>query len=664
MADINRDLDQLAINEARALSIDMVQEANSGHPGMPLGVMPAAFELWAHHLKFNPKDPKWPNRDRFVLSAGHGSALQYSLSYLFGQDYTLDDLKDFRQIHSKTPGHPDYMIERAVEVTTGPLGQGLSIAVGMALAEEHLAAKFNTEEEKIFDNYTYVIAGDGCMMEGITSEASSLAGHLGLDKLIVLYDSNDITIDGNTSLAFTENVKARYDAYNWHTQLVEDGSDLDAVSAAIEAAKANTTQPSFIEIRTTIGYGSPVAASHKSHGAALGDEGVRSTKEYLGLNPDEKFAVSDEVLEYCRGLKKDDQVANQEWQDTVEAYLARGDENSEALRKYLNKEWFDILDIEGIEDFEGNIATRITSQTVLNKISPVDPLLIGGSADLAGSNMTTLSDSKFISPDDYSGKNIHYGVREFAMGAIANGLTLSGLHSYCATFLAFSDYMRYDLRMAALMEIPTIFVMTHDSIGLGEDGQTHQPIEHMSTLRALPNLHVWRPADGRETVAAYASVKRDGPTLLALTRQKLPQLENSSAKEAIKGAYILEENAVENNQPELILMATGSEVSLAKEAYDELVSEGKSVRLVSMPSFEAFEEQTEEYRESVLPKAVTKRVAVEAANTMSWYKYLTADSEAVTIDVYGDSGKGDDLFEYFGFTKENVLDKCRSVLAK
>lgn len=664
MADINRDLDQLAINEARALSIDMVQEANSGHPGMPLGVMPAAFELWAHHLKFNPKDPKWPNRDRFVLSAGHGSALQYSLSYLFGQDYTLDDLKEFRQIHSKTPGHPDYKIERAVEVTTGPLGQGLSIAVGMALAEEHLAAKFNTEDEKIFDNYTYVIAGDGCMMEGITSEASSLAGHLGLDKLIVLYDSNDITIDGNTSLAFTENVKARYDAYNWHTQLVEDGSDLDAVSAAIEAAKANTTQPSFIEIRTTIGYGSPVAASHKSHGAALGDEGVRSTKEYLGLNPDEKFAVSDEVLEYCRGLKKDDQVANQEWQDTVEAYLARGDENSETLRKYLNNEWFDILDIEGIEDFEGNIATRITSQTVLNKISPVDPLLIGGSADLAGSNMTTLSDSKFISADDYSGKNIHYGVREFAMGAIANGLTLSGLHSYCATFLAFSDYMRYDLRMAALMEIPTIFVMTHDSIGLGEDGQTHQPIEHMSTLRALPNLHVWRPADGRETVAAYASVKRDGPTLLALTRQKLPQLENSSAKEAIKGAYILEENAVENNQPELILMATGSEVALAKEAYDELVAEGESVRLVSMPSFEAFEEQPEEYRESVLPKAVTKRVAVEAANTMSWYKYLTAASEAVTIDVYGDSGKGDDLFEYFGFTKENVLDKCRSVLAK
>ena len=659
---MSKELQSKAINEARGLAIDMVQEANSGHPGMPLGAMPTIFELWANHMKFNPSDPRWGNRDRFVLSAGHASAMLYAMSYLFGHDYTIEDLKDFRQVGSKTPGHPDYHLDRAVEVTTGPLGQGLATAVGFALGEEHLAAMFNNEDETVFDYYTYVMAGDGCMMEGITSEASSLAGHLKLDKLIVLYDSNNITIDGDTSLAFTENVMARYEAYGWHTQLVEDGNDTEAIGKAIELAKANTDQPSFIEIRTHIGFASPVEGSSKSHGAALGDEGVRHTKEALGLDPDKKFYVSPEVLEYTRGLSKEDKITNHDWQQVVEKYLKRDDEQANALRQYFAGEWPNILDIEGIADFEGSIATRNTSHAVLKKISPHDPLLIGGSADLAGSNMTTLDDTPFIAPGDYVGKNVHYGVREFGMGAVANGLTLSGLHSYSATFLVFSDYMRYDIRMAALMEIPSIFIMTHDSIGLGEDGQTHQPIEHMSTLRAMPNLWNWRPADGNETVAAYASVDREGPTLLALTRQGLPQLENSSVEKAMKGAYILEENNVEDNNPDLIIMATGSEVPLALEAYADLVAEGRSVRLVSMPSFEAFEVQSTDYQESVLPKNVTARVAVEAASAMSWYKYIGTHGKTVTIDEFGDSGKGEDLFVHYGFTKEKVLEACVEAL--
>lgn len=653
-----------AIAEARGLAIDMVQTANSGHPGMPLGAMPMIFELWANHMKFNPKDPTWANRDRFILSAGHGSAMLYSMSYLFGHDYTIEDLKNFRQFGSKTPGHPDYEVSRGIEATTGALGQGLATAVGLALGERHLAAIFNTDEEMIFDNYTFVIAGDGCLMEGITAEASSFAGHLGLGNLIVLYDSNNITIDGNTEIAFTENVRARYEAYGWHTQLVEDGNDTEAIGKAIEAAKAEKNRPSLIEVKTLIGFSSPVEDSNKSHGNPLGEDGVKETKKKLGLNPEESFFVSPEVLDYCREIKKADQVENHDWQQLVERYLSKDNEKAEALRMYFSGEWSNLLDIAGIEDFSGKQATRSTSGAVLNKWSQVDPLLVGGSADLAGSNSTDLKDSGFMNRNDFSGKNIHYGVREFAMGAIANGLALAGLRSFCATFLVFIEYMYYDLRSAAMMEIPTMFVMTHDSIGLGEDGQTHQPIEHLSGLRAMPNLWVWRPADGKETVAAYATANRPGPALLALTRQKVETLENTSAEKAMKGAYILEENNVKDNKPELIIMATGSELEIAKAAYDELLAEDStlSLRLVSMPCFEAFEEQDLEYRESVLPKSVTKRVSIEAAASMSWYKYVGREGSIIAIDRFGESAPIDALYKEFGFTKENVIKEVKNLL--
>ena len=664
MTVINKELQAKAIREARALAIDVVQKANSGHPGMPLGAMPTIFELWANHMNFNPKDPRWANRDRFVLSSGHASAMLYVMSYLFGYDYEMEDLKNFRQFESKTPGHPDYCLDRGVEVTTGPLGQGLATAVGFALGEKHLAARFNNENEEVFNNYTYVMAGDGCLMEGITSEASSLAGHLGLDNLIVLYDSNNITIDGSTDIAFTENVRARYEAYGWHTQLVEDGNDTEAIGAAIEAAKAEKNRPSFIEIKTLIGFASPKENSSGSHGSPLGDGGVRATKENLGVDPELSFHVSEDVLEYTRSLKNDSKLANHEWQQMVEKYLERDDEQAEALRKYFAQEWPNLLDIEGIDEFADSVATRATSGTVINKWAAVDPLLIGGSADLAGSNKTDIKDGGIFSKEDRLGRNVRYGVREFGMGAIANGLALTGLHTFSATFLVFVEYMFYDLREAAMMEIPSIFVMTHDSIGLGEDGQTHQPIEHMSALRSMPNLWVWRPAEGHETVAAYASANRPGPTLLALSRQNLPTYNEIKIEDAMKGAYIFAENNVLDNNPEIILMATGSELSLAKEAYDKLLEENTdlSVRLVSMPCVEAFEAQTSEYQESVLPKNARKRISVEAASSLSWYKYVGPEGRILGIDVYGESAPAEILYEAYGLTVENIVKAAKEVM--
>lgn len=661
---MTKDLKQRAIDQARGLAIDQVQQANSGHPGMPLGSMPMIFELWAEHMKFNPKNPRWADRDRFVLSAGHASALQYALSYLFGYDYTLEDLKNFRQFGSKTPGHPDYDLDLGVEMTTGPLGQGLATAVGMALGERHLAALFNTPEYKVFDHYTYVLVGDGCLMEGVSAEASSLAGHLGLGRLIVLYDSNRVSIEGHTDIAFTENVRARYEAYGWHTQLVEDGTDTAAVGRAIEAAKKVTDKPSLIEVKTVIGYMSPVADSEKAHGAPLGPEGVAKTKENLGLDPEKFFHVDDDVLAYTRALK--DQAAEEEaaWQKMVDEYLAKGDEKADLLGDYLDGTAIYLPDLPGFADFDKAMATRETSGICLNRWSEQDPFLIGGSADLASSNKTQVKDSGWISPEDFSGKNIHYGVREFGMGAIANGLTLSGLHSYCATFLVFSDYMRYAIRMAALMQIPTLFVMTHDSIGVGEDGETHQPVEQYAALRVIPHLWFWRPADGRETAAAYATWFREGPILLALSRQKLPLLANSSLEKAMKGAYILEENNVTDNKPELILMASGSEVEPAYAAYQTLAEEGKSVRLVSMPSMEAFEAQTEAYKESVLPRAAQKRLSVEAGATISWRRYVGPEGYCLGIDRFGASGPAKVLFEAYGITAESVLAHARDLLEK
>jgi transketolase len=656
MAKTNRELDLQAVNQARGLAIDQVQKANSGHPGAPLGATPMVYELWAEHMTFSPDWGKWPNRDRFILSAGHASAMLYSLSYLFGFDYTLDDLKNFRQLGSRTPGHPDLDPARGVEMTTGPLGQGLATAVGMAMGERHLASLFNTEEYPLFNYYTYVYAGDGCLMEGISSEASSLAGYLGLGHLIVLYDSNEITIDGRTSQAWRENVGERYEAYGWDYHLVKDGNDLDEISKAIEKAKKVTDKPSLIEVKTKIGFASPLADTSKSHGAPLGEENVQKTKEALGLDPDKHFYVSDEVLTYTRKLQDQGREKAKAWMKMAEAYIKEDTEKSRLLENYLDGSAPYLANVEGFLDYpEKADATRNLSNVFLNRWSEADPLLIGGSADLAGSNKTTLKNSSFINPDDFSGPNIHFGVREHAMGAIANGLTLSGLHSYCATFMVFSDYMRHTLRMAALMEIPTVFVFTHDSIGVGEDGETHQPIEHYAALRAIPRLNFWRPADAKELAAAYAAWDTAGPTVLSLTRQSLPVLENSSFEKASKGAYVLEEANVQNGQPDLILMATGSEVGLALDVFKALAAKGRSVRLVSMPCWEIFEEQDEAYKEEVLPKAVSKRVSIEAGVAFGWERYVGLDGLSISLEDFGTSGPANEVFEHFGFTGDKIL---------
>lgn len=650
-----------AINYARGLAIDQVQKANSGHPGKPLGSMPMVFELWANHMKMNPSSPRWADRDRFVLSAGHASAMQYALGYLFGYGYTLEDLKSFRQFKSHTPGHPDYDLDRGVEMHTGPLGQGLATAVGMAIGERHLAAVFNTDEYKIFDHYTYVLAGDGCLMEGVTSEASSLAGHLGLGRLIVLYDSNNISIEGNTRIAFTENVGERYKAYDWDYHFVADGNDVEAVAKAIEAAKQVTDKPSIIEVKTHIGYKSPVQDSEKAHGNPLGVDGVRVTKEALGLDPDKDFYVPDDVLAYTRSLKEDEAAVEAQWNDLVKSYIATQGEKGHQLKDYLEGKTVDLSTLEGFADFDKPMATRETSGLCLNRWSKVDPLVIGGSADLASSTKTEVKDSGWIDKGDYLGKNIHYGVREHGMGAVANGLTLMGLHSYCATFLVFTDYMRYTIRMAALMKIPTLFVMTHDSIGVGEDGETHQPIEHYASLRIIPNVHLWRPADGVETAAAYTNWHRQGPTVLSLTRQKLSQLEGATLAKAQMGGYVLAEANVKD-LPDLILLASGSETEIAYAAYKELAEEGVAVRVVSMPCMEVFEEQSAEYKESVLPKAVKKRVSIEAGSPISWKTYVGEEGYTLGLNHFGASAPADVLYHEFGLTSANLVRIAKDVL--
>ncbi len=660
---MTKDLENLAINQARGLAIDQVQAANSGHPGAPLGAMPMVYTLWSKHMRFSPEQGDWPNRDRFVLSAGHASAMLYSLGYLFGFDYSLEDLKNFRQLKSKTPGHPDYDLSLGVEMHTGPLGQGFASSVGMALAEKRLAALFNTDEHKLFDYYTYVYAGDGCMMEGVTSEAASLAGHLALDRLIVLYDSNEITIDGRTNLAWSEDVGKRYEAYGWQYLFVEDGNNLEAISQAIEEAKADTTRPTLIEVKTKIGFASPVADSSKAHGAPLGAEGVDKTKVALGLNPDQYFHVDEDVLNFTRAIQDKGREAAQAWYKEAENYIQTQGEKGDLLQNYLDGTSPYLLNVDGFSEFDlEKEATRNISHSLLNLWAEIDPLLFGGSADLAGSNKTTLTESTFVSAGDYTGQNIHFGVREHAMGAITNGLTLSGFHAYCSTFMVFSDYMRYAIRMAALMEIPTLFIMTHDSIGVGEDGETHQPVEHYASLRAIPHLNFWRPADYKELAAAYSQWDRSGPSVFSLTRQSLPTLEHSSVELASNGAYILEEANVEENCPELILLSTGSEVHVALEAFRALAQEGKSVRIVSMPSMEVFEKQSAEYKESVLPRACGKRIAVEAGIAQPWYRYLGTEGVAVSMEDFGLSGKAEEVFEHFGFTKDNILDQARELM--
>lgn len=639
--------DSLNVNTIRMLSIDQVQKANSGHPGLPLGAAPMAYELFKDHLKINPKDPNWHNRDRFILSAGHGSALLYSLLYLFGYGLSLEDLKNFRQILSKTPGHPEYGHTVGVDATTGPLGQGISMAVGMALAEEKLGALYN-KDIKLIDHYTYALVGDGCLMEGISNEASSLAGTLNLKKLIVLYDSNNITIEGSTDLAFAEDVLKRYDALGWDTFEVMDGNNLEEISKAIEDAK-KSPNPAMIKVNTKIGYGSPMAGSEKSHGSPLGIENIKKTREFFNMK-DEDFYVDEEVKDNFSQIIKNLQEKYQEDKKNEEKYKEKYPklykEYIESLDKSKN---IDYVDKDFYDSFDKDMATRQTSGKVLNHIAKKCKYLFGGSADLAGSNKSSLDGEEYFSKDNRLGRNITFGVRENAMGAITNGMLLhGGLRPYNATFLVFSDYMKPTIRLASLMNIPNIYIFSHDSIGVGEDGPTHQPIEHLAMLRSIPNLIVFRPADGRETCVAWnlAMQSKNTPIALILTRQNLSQLENSSI-DAKKGAYIIKK---EEEKLEKIIIATGSEVHLALEATKDI----KNVRVVSMPSMELFEAQTASYREEILPKEIKKRISVEASSSFGWQKFTGLEGKNISIDTFGISAPAKEVYKYFGITVENI----------
>lgn len=667
MAVATQSLEELCINSIRFLAIDAVEKAKSGHPGLPMGAAPMSFVLWDRFMRFNPKNPYWFNRDRFVLSAGHGSMLQYALLYLTGYDsVTIEDIKQFRQWESRTPGHPENFMTPGVEVTTGPLGQGICNGVGLAMAEAHLAAKFNKPDAKLVDHYTYVILGDGCNMEGVSGEACSLAGHLGLGKLIALYDDNHISIDGSTDVSFTEDVAKRFEAYGWHVLHVENGNtDLDGIARAIEEAKKVTDKPSFIKVTTTIGYGSPNKANTAGvHGAALGGDEVKLTRENLGWNY-EPFEVPEDALNHWRKAVERGAQLESEWNQVLDQYRSKYAEEAAEFERFLSGKlpegWEKSLPTYSTEDKA--LATRQTSEKTLNAIAPALPELIGGSADLTHSNLTYIKVSGDFQKGAYENRNLRFGVREHGMGAICNGIALhnSGLIPYCATFLVFADYMRAAIRLSALAQAGVIYVMTHDSIALGEDGPTHQPIETIASLRAIPNLLVMRPADGNETSGAYkvAVEERKRPTLMALSRQGLPQLAGSSIEGVAKGAYILSDS---EGTPDLILIGTGSEVQLCVKAAEQLRSAGKKVRVVSMPCWELFDEQDEAYRESVLPKAVTKRLAVEAASSFGWCRYLGSEGDMISIERFGVSAPGNTALEKFGYTVDNVVARANALL--
>ena len=659
-------IEELSVNAIRVLSADAIQKAKSGHPGLPLGAAPAAYELWARHMNHNPKNPEWKNRDRFVLSGGHGSMLLYSLLHLFGYgDLSIDDIKNFRQLDSKTPGHPEYGHTVGIEATTGPLGQGMAMAVGMAMAEAHLAAVFNKDGYNVVDHYTYVLGGDGCMMEGISSESFSLAGTLGLSKLIVLYDSNNISIEGSTDIAFTEDVMKRFEAFGFQTIEVEDGNDLGAIGAAIEEAKADKNRPSLIKINTLIGYGCPAKQGKASaHGEPLGEDNVAALKENLGWPCKEAFEVPQEVYDYYKELASDRAKAEDEWNKLFAEYCSKFPEMKEMWDNYYNG--YDMSDLFNSEEYwaagDKPEATRNTSGTVLNLIKQHMPNMIGGSADLAPSNKTNMKDAGDFSRDNYAGSNIHFGVREQAMTAIANGIALhGGLRPFAATFFVFSDYTKPMARLSSLMKLPVTYIFTHDSIGVGEDGPTHEPIEQLAALRSLPNFTVFRPCDKVETSAAwmYAATSKETPTALVLTRQNLPQMPGSS-KEALKGGYIIDDSS--KAVPDAIIIASGSEVSLAVEAKAELAKKDIDVRVVSMPSMDLFEEQSAEYRESVLPDAVRKRVAVEALSDFGWYRYVGLDGAVVSMKGFGASGPAAELFKKFGLTTEAVVKAVEGIM--
>ena len=662
-------IDTKCVNAIRVLAADAIQKANSGHPGLPLGSAPMAYELWANHMNHNPKDPQWANRDRFILSGGHGSTLLYSLLHFYGYGLTMDDMKQFRQDGSLTPGHPEYGHTTGVEATTGPLGAGMGMAVGMAMAEAHLAATFNKPGFPIVDHYTFALGGDGCMMEGISSEAFSLAGTLGLSKLIVLYDSNRISIEGSTDIAFRENVQERMKAFGFQTITVEDGNDLAAIGKAIEEAKADKEHPSFITVKTEIGYGCPAKQGKASaHGEPLGVENVKALKEFLGWpEPDKSFNIPDDVYAHYADLAKKGAEAEEKWNKLFADYAAKFPEAKALWDKFHAPVDADaLLNDEAFWAYEDKPqATRGLSGIMINRLKDQLPNLFGGSADLAPSNKTNMKDAGDFSKEDYKGRNLHFGVREFAMTAIANGITLhGGLRTYIATFFVFSDYTKPMARLAALMGLPVTYVFTHDSIGVGEDGPTHEPIEQLAMWRALPNVNTFRPADATETAAGWylAITSKHTPTVLALTRQNLPQLPGSS-KDALKGAYVVSE-AKDPKSMQGILIGTGSEVSLAIDAQQELAKEGIDVRVVSMPCEELFDAQSDAYKESILPNAVRARVAVEAAADFGWGKYVGLDGATVTMKGFGASAPAAKLFEKFGFTKENVVKTMKSVLAK
>jgi len=672
---VTPELDQLCINTIRALAIDAVQNAKSGHPGLPLGAAPMAYVLWTKFMRYNPKNPKWENRDRFLLSAGHGCMLLYSLLHLTGYDLSLDEIKNFRQWESKTPGHPENVLTPGVEITTGPLGQGFANGVGMAMAEAHLAAQFNQKDFSVVDHYVYAIVSDGDLMEGVASEAASLAGHLKLGKLIYLYDDNHVTIEGFTSLAFSEDVPKRFEAYGWHTSTVEDGNDVAAIEAAVRDAQAVADRPSLISVKTTIGYGMPTAGTRKAHSDPPGEDAVRETKRHLGWPENKVFYVPDEALVHFRKAVDRGQQDEREWDELIDKY--------EEEHKDLGQLWRTMMDGRLPEDWEQHlpsfedskeIATRVASGEVINAIAPHLPMLIGGSADLGVSNNTDIKDSGDFEAGRYDGRIIHWGVREHCMGSTMTGMALNGgLIPYGGTFMCFSDYMRPSIRLACLSEVQVIYVFTHDSIGLGEDGPTHQPVEHLAALRAIPHLFVIRPADVHEVREAWrlAIMRRKAPTALALTRQKVALIDRkkfASAEGLRKGGYVLAEaeavstgSGSDRVDPRLIVIATGSEVGLALEARAQLQKDGVPTRVVSMPCIELFEEQSQDYRDEVLPPSITARLAIEAGVRQGWDRYVGSKGDVICLDRFGASAPGDVAMKNLGFNLENILNHARAM---
>lgn len=660
-----RKIDEKTVNAIRVLSADAIQKAKSGHPGMPLGAAAIGYSLYAYHLNFNPEKPKLFFRDRFILSAGHGSMLLYSLNHLFGYDIKMSDIKNFRQLGSITPGHPEYNHTPGVEATTGPLGAGASMAVGMAMAEKHLASVFNKENYNIIDNYTYALLGDGCMMEGVSNEAFSLAGTLGLNKLIILYDSNNITIEGKCDLAFTEDTVKKMQAYGFYTQVVEDGNDIDKINEAIKNAKNQKEKPSFIKINTKIGYGCPKKeGSASSHGEPLGDENVCDLRKTLNWQYDEPFFIPDDVYENCAGFLDEKINLMNKKEAFLEEYFKKFPEMKALFDEYFNFDTDKILNDETIWAYDDkDKATRSSSGEILNKLKDKMKNLFGGSADLAPSNKTELKGLGDFSKENPKGQNIHFGVREISMAGIANGIALyGGLRTFVSTFFVFSDYLKPMARLSALMKLPVTYIFTHDSIGVGEDGPTHEPVEHIAMFRSMPNFVTFRPADSKETIAGwkYAISSKEKPTALILSRQNLVQLKNTNVNNALLGAYIVEKETKQT--PDLIMIATGSELSLAINARKELLKENIDARVVSMPSMELFEMQTDEYKEKILPSTNKKRLIIEALSKFGWGRYMGFEGKSITMDEFGASAPGDVLFKHFGFTVENVVKKAKELL--